>query len=389
MKKIRKILLVSMAAVIILTISACGKKTENTDYTSEEIGLYKTTAVNGISYVVNEDGRKSETYSFDDEGNITARNTVVVKAENVKEYKYVTAIVSLNDTANLEATLVQQLKAGSISELETAPAIYEYKVYISPSDAMNPKIRVTSSNTSVAEIESGAGGTVNADSSVTYIPTEGVVTVYVRCLKAGSAIINLSAEDMSGISLTFNVEVKNQVTEVKEENYTTLIETTESTKGWITGNNVRFREQPDQNSVVLSFYNTSKELLILGTNEEGWTKCQIDGKVGYVKSEYVTRIEIVNVTPTPTSVAVNARATATSAPTATAVIASNDGLDHGYAYGSQTEQKINSAYSTAESESHIHYYTKYQVVEPTKTKQGYTVYKCECGASYKTNYKDY
>ena len=84
MGKIKKRMLLFMAAMIMLIVSACGKKSENTDYTSEEIGLYKTTAVNGISYVVNEDGRKSETYSFDDEGNITARNTVVVKAENVK-----------------------------------------------------------------------------------------------------------------------------------------------------------------------------------------------------------------------------------------------------------------------------------------------------------------
>jgi len=57
--------------------------------------------------------------------------------------------------------------------------------------------------------------------------------------------------------------------------------------GYINAMYVRFRSGPSSGSTVLGEYNTGKSVTILGQSN-GWTKCSINGKTGYVYSSYVS-----------------------------------------------------------------------------------------------------
>ena len=381
-----------MTAILCLLILAgclcgCGKKKETavqTTYTSEELQVYRAILNNGVAYVVDGEGKALPNYQIDESGNITASGNILIKAEDVKEFKSVTAIISLSDTPSIEATLMRQIKAGTVDEYENMPALYEYKLYVSPSDANRPQLRVSSSDSSVAEIEAGAKD-VPENGTVLCSPEEGIVSVYVRCKNEGKATVTATTTDESNISYSFEVHVEKQ--KEPERNEEELIPTTENTPGWISGTNVRFRKSPDSTGEVKAFFNTGKDLAILGEGD-GWTKCLISGEVGYVKSEFVSRVKPSTETPQVNAPTNNYRtATPTPAPTNTAPVTANDGNDHGYAYGAVTENRVNAKTAAASAENHTHYYVKYKVVPPTKTERGYTIYKCDCGASYRTNYK--
>lgn len=384
----KKKLATGLAIMILAScLCACGKKNETavqTTYTSEELQVYRAALSNGVAYVVDGEGKAMTNYQIDENGNITASGNILIKTEDVKEFKSVTAIISLNDTPSIEATLIRQIKAGTVDEYENMPALYEYKLYVSPSDANRPQVRVSSSDSSVAEIEAGAKDVLE-NGSVLCTPEEGIVSVYVRCKNEGHATVTAATTDESNISYSFEVHVEKQ--KEPEQSEEELIPTTENTPGWISGTNVRFRKTPDSTGEVKAFFNTGKELAILG-ERDGWTKCLISGDVGYVKSEFVTRIKPSTETPQISGQTNNYRtATPTPVPTNTAPVTANDGNDHGYAYGAVTENKVNAKTAAASAENHTHYYVKYKVVPPTKAERGYTIYKCDCGASYRTNYK--
>ena len=59
-----------------------------------------------------------------------------------------------------------------------------------------------------------------------------------------------------------------------------------SAAGYISGDYVRFRTGPSTSYTIISTYNKGKTLSILGTSND-WTKCEIDGKTGFVFSQYV------------------------------------------------------------------------------------------------------
>lgn len=56
--------------------------------------------------------------------------------------------------------------------------------------------------------------------------------------------------------------------------------------GYICGDYVRFRTGPSTSYTILGTYNKGKALTITGTSGD-WTKCTIDGKSGFVFSQYV------------------------------------------------------------------------------------------------------
>ena len=58
-------------------------------------------------------------------------------------------------------------------------------------------------------------------------------------------------------------------------------------KGYINGDYVRFRTGPSTSDSIIDTYNKGKELTITGTSGD-WTAVTIDGKSGYVYSQYVT-----------------------------------------------------------------------------------------------------
>jgi cell wall-associated NlpC family hydrolase len=81
--------------------------------------------------------------------------------------------------------------------------------------------------------------------------------------------------------------------------------------GQIKGMYVRFRSSPSSDSEIYGEYNSGKALTILGT-EGSWTRCEIDGRTGYVFSQYVTAVSAASFqsgagfitptqTPTPTA----------------------------------------------------------------------------------------
>ena len=61
----------------------------------------------------------------------------------------------------------------------------------------------------------------------------------------------------------------------------------EATTAYIRGTTVRFRSSPSTSSDILGEYNTGKEISVTGSSGD-WTACVIDGKSGYVYSQYVT-----------------------------------------------------------------------------------------------------
>ena len=69
------------------------------------------------------------------------------------------------------------------------------------------------------------------------------------------------------------------------------IATTMNKQGWVNGNDVNFREQPGTSADIIRGYDRGKELTILGISN-GWTKVLIDGRVGYIKSEYVSDVYV-------------------------------------------------------------------------------------------------
>lgn len=65
-----------------------------------------------------------------------------------------------------------------------------------------------------------------------------------------------------------------------------IISTTMASQGYINGDGVNFREFPGRDAKAFTSYDRGKSLTILGRGSE-WTKVLIDGREGYVKSEYV------------------------------------------------------------------------------------------------------
>ena len=57
--------------------------------------------------------------------------------------------------------------------------------------------------------------------------------------------------------------------------------------GYISGNSVNFREQPDTSGKVISKLSRNKQVVILEENN-GWTKIEVSGKQGYVNAQYVS-----------------------------------------------------------------------------------------------------
>ena len=388
--KIRRLVCVLLAlTTLILGSCGFGRKSSAADlktYTSEELGLYRATAPDGSSRIVNGEGKIQGGYILDADGNIRSGENICIKTADVREYRYVSAILSVMDNSQAEATLPRQVKPGTVNEMENGEAMIEYRVYVNPADATNPKLKATSSDRSRAEVL-GSDGTAAGEAELT--PVEGIATLYIRCKAPGTVSIDIRAADGGEAAYMFQLTVKEDAKAPVEAAAEDIVQSTESTQGWVIGQNVRFRERPDSEAPIINFYSTGKEITILGTDSSGWTKCEVDSRTGYIKGEYVTRSKPAETTQTGTTAAtpaVTAYPAATPVPTATMPVANNDGKDHGMAYGAETEQTNNAKTLAGEAENHTHYYVKYKTVKPTADEDGYVIYRCECGASFRGAY---
>jgi cell wall-associated NlpC family hydrolase len=78
-----------------------------------------------------------------------------------------------------------------------------------------------------------------------------------------------------------------QVSTAPVESEAPVVTPTLETAGYINGDYVRFRTGPSTAHSILGNYNRGKALTIKGTSGD-WTACTIDGKDGFVFSQYVT-----------------------------------------------------------------------------------------------------
>ena len=72
----------------------------------------------------------------------------------------------------------------------------------------------------------------------------------------------------------------------------------ETASGYISGDYVRFRSGPGTNYSIIDTYDRGKELTVTGTIGD-WTACTIDGRNGYVYSQYVTLTQTGSSTEAP------------------------------------------------------------------------------------------
>ena len=61
-------------------------------------------------------------------------------------------------------------------------------------------------------------------------------------------------------------------------------------QGYICGDFVRFRTGPSSSYSIIDSYNWGTQLSITGISGD-WTKCVIDGREGFVYSQYVARTD--------------------------------------------------------------------------------------------------
>lgn len=461
MRKIKKAWSSVLIAAVCLALTACslpfGQKIPET--TSEDWGLY-TQYRNGINTIVNEDGELSFDYSFDKKGNAVDKNkTIIIGKDNLSEFVSVRDI-RIDDSEFSEVELDTMIVSTESSERSSAgtPMINEEKPVestmsvsfsIDPVFATCRKVKIESSNPAAVSV-SGAG----EDGAVTVSTDDrGTGKFDLTFKKDGAVLLTVSSAD-GNCEKNFNIHVTLNDTPVNADEFrhemtplgstsasahmatepqsnavstnpvvaqqetvvvTSSIQTTENTPGWINGSKVNLREQPSTSSNVIDTYATGKSLTILG-NANGWTKVQIDGQTGYLKTVYVTTVNpnqstsiaggntsagtntgrnsgtVVYGQPTGGSTGTSAYynsgtnygnrtatgSAGTGAAAVNAPIASNDGMDHGYAFSSPAAPVGNS--------SHAHDFKVAESVPPSGTESGYTTYKCSCGVSYKGPY---
>lgn len=385
MKSVRKGLLIMLAVIQALSLSACGGAGERGDgdespgsVTSREAGLY-TAVLEGKETVVDSYGTVKKGYAMDEDGNITRDGEIVIARRDTEEYRYVRSIISLMTSDTVDVKLTQTVKEGTVDETATVPCIVEYRVYVSPADASHPELEVTSDDPETVEPVNAVG----EEAKAIVEPEEGMAVLSLRCRKEGTAKIRVKATDNSGESfeLTLNVGLKELETPVTGNTVINQI-TVQNGKVWTKADSsgiVRLHEKPDETSTALNAFIGGKEVTVTG-NMNGWYRCSVDGVTGYIKADNLTftKPEETQITQTTTQTGVTTTDTTSS---------KNDGKDHGNAVGAEHEETLKKESETGEN--HIHCYEKYLVMEAAPGQKGYTEYRCSCGACYRTNYTEY
>jgi len=77
------------------------------------------------------------------------------------------------------------------------------------------------------------------------------------------------------------------VTQTPQVSETPVVTPSEQTAGYINGDYVRFRTGPSTSHSIINNYNRGKQITITGTSGD-WTAAIIDGREGFVFSQYVT-----------------------------------------------------------------------------------------------------
>ena len=441
MSKYKRISAVLLVAAIACTLCGCGQKIP--DSRSEDWGLYVRES-NGDKFVVDDIGKKAAGYAFDKKGNIIdADKTIIIGADNCATFIY-TQSVYAKDESVFHVELDSQITETSSGSLTGSPVRsvdpIEKTVRVTldtkPADATCSTYSISSDNPNLVELVAARDDTKDEQTgTLTCNPVGGEIVFDFIAKDEGAANINIESLDGgSGINYSVSISVSETPINADEfeekqpepEDFSNEIDTnpvsgtasaivaaeddiptTENTPGWITGTKANVREKTSTSSTILGTYPNGTALTILGS-ESGWTKVNIDGQTGYVKSVYVTD---VNPNPgtedktapgaentdtpsgqssgnqqNPSSGGTGSGQSASSGspkPTPTpgpvnAPIAANDGYSHGFA----TSQ----AASPKGEATHVHDFKLTDVVEATETTKGYSVYQCSCGAMFTSDY---
>ena len=386
----RKIVTMLLAVLLIAALTGCGKEEDITEpetgeeektYTSEMLGLYAAEK-DGKKTVVDASGTVNPDFFIDEQGNICGKEgEIKIKNTDVTEYIYVTSLIPMTAEGSIQVELEQSIRSGTIKQIDTEEKVIEFRVYLGPSDSFNRTVEISSTDSSVAMPAEDIQAAVMSN-PIYANPKDSVISVFLLCRKEGSALISIKATDGGGAETEMEVTVTQKKIEpaVIQTSSEELIATTENTAAWISQNTdiAVLYEKPGDAADALLYCGKGKDITVLGRSGE-WVKCSVNGVTGYIKKEYVTATDPNEATATGT----------TQVPAETPEPpASNDGLDHGLALGAENEGDISSRLETANEETHTHYYVKYRVVEPSATEQGYTIYMCECGSYYRTNYTE-
>ena len=96
---------------------------------------------------------------------------------------------------------------------------------------------------------------------------------------------------------------------------------TASSSGYINGDYVRFRTGPSTSYTIIGTYSKGKSLTITGTSGD-WTKCNIDGKDGFVYTQYVKQGSTTSVVDSSVSASPNPVESKTISATETSSVSS-------------------------------------------------------------------
>lgn len=419
-----KAFILMLTILIIPCLCACslfGSK-KIPDYTSKDLGLYIADGVNS-SYVVDSNGIEQKDYSIDRKGNIIdANKNVMVGASKTEKFIKIEEINILNKTdldvsikLNIVRDQVETENGGdgmasyrTVETKEPEQRTIEYTVKTAPDNAQCEQISVSCDDSrlvlSTADMKTGDGTSeivLNKENGIysfsATVSEEGTYALVLKSNDGAESKQYLNAKYLTvtqdNVTQTMAQDQQTPTAAIVQENTpvtatvvaqqpTTEFASSQSTAGWIRGSKVNLREKATTSSNVLASYTSGKAVTILGS-KDGWTKIQVDGQTGYVKTVYVTETN-PNAAPATnntngtyyTNGSQSYPSNQGNSGTVNYAVppAANDGGNHGNATSLIAQP--------SEQTEHPHIFEIAEIVEPTETTPGYTIYRCACGATY-------
>lgn len=120
----------------------------------------------------------------------------------------------------------------------------------------------------------------------------GVNYRVLECLPKGASVTVTDRSNSDWYAVEYNGMsgfMSSRYLSVTEDSGSAVVVSGEGS-GYINAMYVRFRSGPSTSSSILGEYNKGKEVSITGTSGD-WTACVIDGRAGYVSSQYITAYE--------------------------------------------------------------------------------------------------
>lgn len=330
--------------------------------TSDSAKLYAFAMANGHRYVVDEFGRYTNQYAFDEIDNLVdLEGEIVVLASNVKTYKPIRTMYFSQEvyalTAEGSATTTNEGENALSSTQIYSNCVVE--LYCAPASATNGIICVRSDSDAVVEIRPNsnakfvtleAGMVSDGEVAIKADDLALPVKVYVRVLTNTVGSANIYARSIDNTSEAECV-VTVELTEARQRQVAAT-----TTTGGTAGRAGAVVPSPSPSPLV----------------------APVDGAN-----------EFVNASGNPTNHVHTYQKSVVAPTTSSMGYTEYTCSSCGYSYLDDFTPKLAPTASTSTSSTssdHVHNYVG-KVVPATETAQGYTLYTCsECGNSYKANY---